>query len=149
MQNQLTSFPSLAFFISPIPIHIAAMVILYGVISECDALPYARAREDVCSALHIVPLFRWRWNRKDAHGSHPLIVKLAQKVFGQDVLNMSGPLGPPLLIPEWDWTTGQTDIPPLSPSPSQSIPMYNPQAAGPSQRQVSPPGLQNGHSTLR
>ncbi|KAG8907998.1 hypothetical protein FRB99_001164 [Tulasnella sp. 403] len=114
IQMQL-NFPSLAFFVSPIPIHIAAMVILYGVISECDALPYSRAREDVCSALHIVPLFRWRWNRKDAHGSHPLIVKLAQKVFGHDVLNVAGPLGPPLLLPEWDWTTGQADVPPMMP----------------------------------
>lgn len=106
IQMQLTSFPSVAFFVAPSPIHIAAMVIIYGIISKCDALPYARAREDVCSALHIVPLFRWRWNRKDAHGSHPLIVSLAKKVFGSDVLSVAGPLGPPILIPEWDWTTG-------------------------------------------
>lgn len=99
------------------------MVILYGVISECDALPFAKAKEDVCSALHIVPLFRWRWNRKDAHGSHPLIVKLAQKVFGHDVLNVTGPLGPPLLIPEWDWTTGQAE--PLPPSPGITPPTLN------------------------
>ncbi|KAG8863142.1 hypothetical protein FRB96_009324 [Tulasnella sp. 330] len=118
IQMQLTSFPSLAFFVSPIPIHIAAMVIIYGIISKCDALPYARAREDICSALHIVPLFRWRWNRKDSHGSHPLIVSLAKKVFGADVLSVAGPLGPPILIPEWDWTTGMMSEPSLM-SPSR------------------------------
>ncbi|KAG9039449.1 hypothetical protein FRB95_010738 [Tulasnella sp. JGI-2019a] len=118
IQMQLTSFPSIAFFVSPIPIHIAAMVIIYGIISKCDALPYARAREDICSALHIVPLFRWRWNRKDSHGSHPLIVSLAKKVFGADVLSVAGPLGPPILIPEWDWTTGMMSEPSMM-SPSR------------------------------
>ncbi|KAG9018248.1 hypothetical protein FRB90_011754 [Tulasnella sp. 427] len=126
---QLTTFPSLAFFVSPIPIHIAAMVILYGVISECDALPYPKARDDVCNALHIVPRYRWRWSRKDAHGSHPLIVKLAQKVFGADILNITGPLGPPLLMPEWDWVVGSTDTGLASPlhelsagfSPTQAV----------------------------
>ncbi|KAG8970585.1 hypothetical protein FRC03_006714 [Tulasnella sp. 419] len=111
IQCQLTSVPSIAFFVSPIPIHIAAMVILYGVISECNALPYAKSKEDVCIALQIVPLFRWRWNRKDSHGSHPLIVKLAQKVFGETVLSVSGPVGPPMLIPEWDWSEGENMIP--------------------------------------
>jgi len=78
-QIQLVSFPSLAFFVSPIPIHIAAMVILYGVISECDSLPYVQAKEDVCSALYTVLLSRRRWNRKDADGWHPAVPILKLK----------------------------------------------------------------------
>ncbi|KAG8929189.1 hypothetical protein FRC01_004725 [Tulasnella sp. 417] len=137
---QLTTFPSLAFFVSPIPIHIAAMVILYGVISECDALPYPKAKDDVCNALHIVPRYRWRWSRKDAHGSHPLIVKLAQKVFGTEILNITGPLGPPLLMPEWDWVVGSTDSGLASPLHELSAGYSPTQAAAPNPQ----PSMMNG-----
>lgn len=151
---QLTTFPSLAFFVSPIPIHIAAMVILYGVISECDALPYPKARDDVCNALHIVPRYRWRWSRKDAHGSHPLIVKLAQKVFGADILNITGPLGPPLLMPEWDWVVGSTDSGLASPlhelsagySPTQAVASNQPTLMNGTSPYNQADGMQvNGH----
>ncbi|KDQ14329.1 hypothetical protein BOTBODRAFT_349070 [Botryobasidium botryosum FD-172 SS1] len=101
---QLTTFPDIAFFVSPIPIHIAAMVILYSVISRCEVLPYATAKEDVCIALKLVPLFRWRWSRKDCHGSHPLIVRLAQRVFDQDLMEGFGPTRPPMLMEEQIWS---------------------------------------------
>ncbi|KAI5987176.1 fungal-specific transcription factor domain-containing protein [Pisolithus marmoratus] len=35
VHNQLIRFPNTAFFVSPIPLHIAAMVILYGHMSHC------------------------------------------------------------------------------------------------------------------
>ncbi|KDQ20570.1 hypothetical protein BOTBODRAFT_50643 [Botryobasidium botryosum FD-172 SS1] len=103
IHGQLTLFPNIAFFVSPIPIHIAAMVILYAVISRCDVLSYSMATEDVCIALKSVPLFRWRWSRKDSQGSHPLIMRLAQRVFGSDLLEGFGPTGPPVILEEKVW----------------------------------------------
>jgi hypothetical protein len=105
-------YPNIAFFVSPIPIHIAAMVILYAVISQVETIPYNIAKEDVCIALKLVPLYRWRWHRKDSHGSHPLIVRLAQKVFGEDLLYGFGPTGPPVLMEERSWTIGLNRPPP-------------------------------------
>ncbi|KAF8876723.1 hypothetical protein BD779DRAFT_1613239 [Infundibulicybe gibba] len=76
VHNQLIRFPDIAFFTSPIPLHIAAMVILYGHMSKCDKLPRHTALEDVWLALDMLPRFRWRWERKDFNGGHPLIAKL-------------------------------------------------------------------------
>jgi hypothetical protein len=112
---QLTSFPNIAFFVSPIPIQIAAMVILYGSISSCTALKEREAREDVGIALKLIPLFRWRWVRKDAHGSYPLIVRLAQMVFGPEVMHSYGPYSPPILKEERPWTTKFSPQPGASP----------------------------------
>ncbi len=54
------------------------MVILYGHMSKCDKLPRHTALEDVWLALDMLPRFRWRWERKDVNGGHPLIAKLAE-----------------------------------------------------------------------
>ncbi|KAI0059169.1 hypothetical protein BV25DRAFT_1146977 [Artomyces pyxidatus] len=104
VHNQLIRFPDIAFFVSPIPLHIAAMVILYGHMSRCDSLPHQVACEDVWMALDMLPSFRWRWERKDLNGGHPLIATLAEKVLDVN-LRQAGPTSHPVLLPELDWET--------------------------------------------
>ncbi|TFY76485.1 hypothetical protein EWM64_g7527 [Hericium alpestre] len=104
VHNQLIRFPDIAFFVSPIPLHIAAMVILYGHMSRCESLPHQVALEDVWMALDMLPSFRWRWERKDLNGGHPLIAKLAEKVLDVN-LHQVGPTSHPILLPELDWET--------------------------------------------
>lgn len=103
IHNQVIRFPDVAFFTSPIPLHIAAMVILFGHMSRCDVLPLQTALEDLWMALDMIPRFRWRWERKDAAGGHPLIARLVERVMNID-LHTIGPTSRPVLIcePEWD-----------------------------------------------
>lgn len=103
-------FPDIAFFVSPIPLHIAAMVILFGHMSECKMLSRQQALEDVWMALDMLPRFRWRWDRKDLNGAHPLIAKVAEKVFNAP-LHQAGPTPRPMLIPELDWTKPEPTTP--------------------------------------
>ncbi|KAH7884597.1 fungal-specific transcription factor domain-containing protein [Phlebopus sp. FC_14] len=102
VHNQLIRFPDIAFFTSPIPLHIAAMVILYGHMSHCERLPRQVMIEDVWMALDMLPRFRWRWERKDLNGGHPLISKLAEKVLNVN-LHSVGPTKDPVLLSELDW----------------------------------------------
>ncbi|KAH7912026.1 fungal-specific transcription factor domain-containing protein [Hygrophoropsis aurantiaca] len=104
VHNQLIKFPDIAFFVSPIPLHIAAMVILYGHMSDCKRLPHQVMVEDVWMALDMLPRFRWRWERKDVNGGHPLISKLAEKVLNVN-LHSVGPTKDPVLLSELDWET--------------------------------------------
>ncbi|KIK25070.1 hypothetical protein PISMIDRAFT_677624 [Pisolithus microcarpus 441] len=104
VHNQLIRFPNTAFFVSPIPLHIAAMVILYGHMSHCDRLSRQVMIEDVWMALDMLPRLRWRWERKDLNGGHPLISKLAEKVLNVN-LRTVGPTKDPVLLPELDWET--------------------------------------------
>lgn len=104
VHNQLIRFPDIAFFVSPIPLHIAAMVILYGHMSHCERLPRQVMIEDVWLALDMLPRFRWRWERKDLNGGHPLISKLAEKVLNVDLHSVTPPKDP-ILLPELDWDT--------------------------------------------
>lgn len=101
---QLIKYPDIAFFVSPIPLHIAAMVILFGHMSRCDRLPRQVALEDIWMALDMLPRLRWRWERKDLNGAHPLIAKLAEKVFDTNLHEVGGP-GQPVLFAELDWDT--------------------------------------------
>jgi len=103
VHNQLIRFPDIAFFTSPIPLHIAAMVILYGHMSKCDTLPQKLAVQDLWLALDMLPRFRWRWERRDFGGGHPLIAKLAERVMEAD-LKQVGPVAHPALLcePPWD-----------------------------------------------
>lgn len=110
VHNQLIRFPDIAFFVSPIPLHIAAMVILFGHMSRCDSLTRQVALEDVWMALDMLPSFRWRWERKEMNGSHPLIATLAEKVLGVN-LRQAGPTSHPVLIPELDWDIEGTSSP--------------------------------------
>ena len=117
IHNQLIKFPDIAFFTSPIPLHIAAMVILYGHMSKCDTLPRSVALEDVWLALDMLPRFRWRWERKDLNGGHPLIAKLAERVMEVDLASMS-PITHPALLSEPKWE----EEPPSAPKSQQTTP---------------------------
>ncbi|KAG8771417.1 hypothetical protein FRC15_003424 [Serendipita sp. 397] len=103
MHATLTKIPDIGFFVSPLPLHIAAMTIIYGQSCGFLTLPYETGYEDVHSALHITPALRWQWERKDANGGvHPITPALAAKVF------KSKPRADkPRLIPEFlteeDW----------------------------------------------
>ncbi|KAI0297275.1 hypothetical protein B0F90DRAFT_1819450 [Multifurca ochricompacta] len=110
VHNQLLRFPDIAFFVSPIPLHIAAMVILFGHMSRCDSLTRQVALEDVWMALDMLPSFRWRWERREMNGSHPLIATLAEKVLGVN-LHQVGPSSHPVLMPELDWDLEGTGSP--------------------------------------
>ncbi|KAL4074971.1 fungal-specific transcription factor domain-containing protein [Scleroderma yunnanense] len=114
VHNHLIRFPDIAFFVSPIPLHIAAMVILYGHMSQSGCLSRQVMIEDVWMALDMLPRFRWRWERKDLNGGHPLISKLAEKVLDVNLCSVA-PAKDPMLIPELDW---ETDSPGLLSSPS-------------------------------
>ncbi len=115
VHNQLIRFPDIAFFTSPIPLHIAAMVILYGHISKVDCLPTQVALEDIWMALDMIPRFRWRWERKDVNGGHPLISKLAEYIMGVNLQTVKPSHShPPVLLcePDWEDPTSSSSSPP-------------------------------------
>ncbi len=118
---QLIRFPDIAFFTSPIPLHIAAMVILYGHMSKCDSLPRNTALEDLWMALDMLPRFRWRWERKDVNGGHPLIAGLAERVMNVN-LHQIHPVISPMLLCETEWDDDASMSPPpnsqTTPTPS-------------------------------
>ncbi|KAJ3809367.1 fungal-specific transcription factor domain-containing protein, partial [Lentinula aff. lateritia] len=118
----LVRYPEVGFFTSPVPLHIAAMVILYGRMSKCDVgIPslidgegsdhedggsnaVRILMEDVWLALDMLPRFRWRWETGSGSsgGTTPLIAKLAEEVM-ETSLSEAGLLGQPVLIPEPEW----------------------------------------------
>jgi hypothetical protein len=102
VHHKLINVPNIAFFTSPIPLHIAAMVILYGQMSKCENISRHTAVEDIWLALDMLPKWRWRWERKDVAGGHPFISKLAERVMDVSLasVNISNKL---LLIPEPEW----------------------------------------------
>lgn len=122
------------------------MVILYGHMSNCKKLSRQQALEDVWMALDMLPRFRWRWERKDYNGGHPLIAKLAEKVFDAP-LHQAGPTGCPMLMPELDWSSDSegsaTPESPVvtTPSTSTAYPMPQPAAYNHRRQQVT---LQQG-----
>ncbi|KAJ7219910.1 fungal-specific transcription factor domain-containing protein [Mycena pura] len=125
--SQLIRFPDIGFFTSPIPLHIAAMVILYGQMSHCERLARQTAIEDLWLALDMLPRFRWRWERKDLGGAHPLIFELASHVMGVD-LHTVKPTTQPVLLPEPEWDEDSALPSPMpvsqhtSPSPTNAYP---------------------------
>ena len=114
---QLIKYPDIAFFVSPIPLHIAAMVILYGHMSKCERLPRDVALEDIWMALDMLPSLRWTWERKDMNGAHPLIARLAEKVFDIQLQNVGG-TGQSMLLSELDWDS-ESPVGALTPTSSQ------------------------------
>ncbi|KAL0954762.1 hypothetical protein HGRIS_003713 [Hohenbuehelia grisea] len=102
VHNQLIKFPDIGFFTSPIPLHIAAMVILYGRMSKCDRLSTQEVLEDLWLALDMLPRFRWRWERKDFNGGHPLIARLAERVMEVSLSSINPPAHS-VLLPEVEW----------------------------------------------
>lgn len=76
------------------------MIILYARFSKVEALDPAIAKEDCALALKLVPELRWRWERQDNKGSHPLIARLAYKLLdGFD----ENPKAKPMLLDENYW----------------------------------------------
>ncbi|KAF8622561.1 hypothetical protein AX15_006910 [Amanita polypyramis BW_CC] len=123
VHNQLIRFPDIAFFTSPIPLHVAAMVILYGHTSKCDCLPKNTALEDIWLALDMLPRFRWRWERKDANGGHPLIAKVAERVLEVNLHTIHPePVAGPILLPEPKWEEYVPSPANLSQQPTPTIP---------------------------
>lgn len=81
------------------------MVILFGQMSKDTRLTRETAIQDIWTALDMLPRFRWRWERMDMNGGHPMIEMLAEKVLGINLRDV--PLGgPSYMIPEEDWETG-------------------------------------------
>ncbi|TEB09752.1 hypothetical protein FA13DRAFT_1058471 [Coprinellus micaceus] len=113
IHNQLIRFPNTGFFVSPIPLHIAAMVILYGHMSKVECLPFNTALEDLWLALDMLPRFRWRWERKDMNGAHPLIARLAERVMQVNLRNIA-PTGNPVLRSEPEWDDDQQPVTPVN-----------------------------------
>ncbi|CCA71448.1 hypothetical protein PIIN_05387 [Serendipita indica DSM 11827] len=103
MHASLTKIPDIGFFVSPLPLHIAAMTIIYGHKCGFPTLPYETGYEDVQSALHVTPALRWQWERKDASGgAHPITSELAKQVFKRRP-RVDGPRPIPEFMPEESW----------------------------------------------
>jgi len=126
------------------------MVILYGHISKVECLPHTAALEDIWMALDMLPRFRWRWERKDVKGAHPLIAKLAEHVMGVDLQNVKpSSAHPPVLICEPDWEEptspaqkSQHGTPVLS-----APPPFAPSNGGPVFQHPNGPNRSSGGST--
>jgi hypothetical protein len=103
MHASLTQIPDIGFFVSPLPLHLAAITIIYGQNCSFDTLSYDTGYEDVQSALHIIPALRWQWERKDASGGvNPITLQLASKVFKKKP-STDAPKLISDFLPEEDW----------------------------------------------
>lgn len=97
------------------------MVILYGQMSNCQRISREMAIEDIWYALDMLPRFRWRWERRDMNGGHPLLEKLSEKVLNINLAEVKAS-GTPVLIPEEDWEASSPTAGPMSPAPSRLSP---------------------------
>lgn len=124
------------------------MVILFGHMSKCERLPREVALEDVWMALDMLPSFRWRWERKDLKGGHPLITRLAEEVLKVN-LHQVAPTTAPMLLTEQDWDTdeilspktgngGLQQVGPQPATPTITTPQYSPMY-GPPPNNAEPP----------
>ena len=105
MHAQLSIYPETTFFVSPIPICIASIIIMFAVNSSVETLAWGLSKEDVHLSLKLYPLFRWRWLRRENTGVSPLIGRLAEKVFSYKFPVETGPFPPPILLDEMYWLT--------------------------------------------
>lgn len=112
IHNHLIRFPDIGFFVSPIPLHIAAMVILCGHLSQLHRLQPHVEVQDIWMALDVLPRMRWRWERKDVNGEHPMIAQLAERILSINLRDVV-PTGDHMLLSEQDW---DSEISLLSPS---------------------------------
>lgn len=104
MHASLTQIPDIGFFVSPLPLHLAAITIIYGQSCGFTTLSYETGFEDVHSALHITPALRWQWERKDAGGGvHPITLELANRVFKRKPPASDRPKLTSVFMPEEDW----------------------------------------------
>lgn len=126
------------------------MIILYARFSKVEALDPAVAKEDCALALKLVPELRWRWERQDNKGSHPLIARLAYKLLdGFD----ENPKTKPWLIDETYWVPPhilQSHAPPnieeiLQSPPHVNIPLPSGDESGAGPSVISiPPQTEQG-----
>lgn len=100
VHRSLVKYPDAAFFVSPMPLHISAMIIIYGVMCASPVLEWQRSLDDVWLALSMLPHLRWRWERKDMQGMHPIISKIAEKVFHSNFDEIHDESSPGVLLPE-------------------------------------------------
>ena len=107
------------------------MVILFGHMSKCERLAREVAMEDVWMALNMLPSFRWRWERKDLQGGHPLIGKLAEQVLKVN-LHQVAPTSAPMLMSEQDWDTDGLSPKPANPPQQSATPPTRPSFPYPS-----------------
>ena len=104
MHASLTQIPDIGFFVSPLPLHLAAITIIYGQSCGFTTISYETGYEDVQSALHITPALRWQWERKDAGGGvHPITLELANRVFKRKPPVSDRPKLTSVFMPEEDW----------------------------------------------
>lgn len=139
MHASLIQIPDIGFFVSPLPLHLAATTIIYGQSCGFTTLPYETGYEDVHSALYLTPALRWNWQRKDAAGGvHPITLELANRVFKKKPPVMNQPKTIPDFYPEEDWRedlvmNAQTDAT-LGHWPSK---LFLPGPAWPDRHQIS------------
>jgi len=88
------------------------MVILYGHINKSIRLPKSVVIQDIWMALDVLPRLRWRWQRKDINGEHPLIASLAERVLEINLRDVV-PSGDQTLLAEQNW---DSDASLMSPS---------------------------------
>jgi hypothetical protein len=88
------------------------MVILYGHINKSIRLPKSVVIQDIWMALDVLPRLRWRWQRKDINGEHPLIANLAERVLEINLRDVV-PSGDQTLLAEQNW---DSDASLMSPS---------------------------------
>jgi hypothetical protein len=78
------------------------MVILYGHINKSMRLHKSVVVQDIWMALDVLPRMRWRWQRKDINGEHPLIANLAERVLEVNLRDVV-PSSDQMLLSEQDW----------------------------------------------
>lgn len=88
------------------------MVILYGHINKSMRLAKSVVIQDIWMALDVLPRLRWRWQRKDINGEHPLIANLAERVLEINLRDVV-PSGDQMLLAEQNW---DSDASLMSPS---------------------------------
>lgn len=113
IHQQLIKFPDIGFFTSPSPLHIAAMIILYGYMSKNDCLTKETVLEDIWIALDMLPSIRWPWERQDGGGGYPLIARLTERVMEVDLNTLRPPTNVLVLLPEIDWGTEELASSPI------------------------------------
>ncbi|KIY51149.1 hypothetical protein FISHEDRAFT_71439 [Fistulina hepatica ATCC 64428] len=91
LHSRMMSFPVIGFFTAPIPLHLASLILLYGVVSPPPALPEETVACDIAMALEIIPHIRWRWERKDLGGAHPQLAKLAANILKRPLSDIIPP----------------------------------------------------------
>jgi len=112
---QLATYPEATFFVSPMPIYIASMIILLAVLSRVETLAWGLSKEDIQLSLKLYSLFRWRWPRHQDSGLNVLITRIAKKYYGYKFPMENGPCRPPILLDEMYWLTSEalrSKIPP-------------------------------------